>query len=364
MNRRQFLARLVCGSVAGATVSSLRADDLAVDYRGPVDKGLSWLAGQQARDGHWEANNGQYPMAMTGLAGLAFLMQGSTLRDGKYFDHLRRAVDWLGKRAQPSGLLARTENPFEAQRYIHGHGYATLFLACAYGEEEDGDRRKRLEEVLTKAVEFSGKAQSSRGGWYYTSAADCGDMDEGSTTITQLQALRACRNAGIVVPKSIIDKAMKYLKDSTTPRNSIIYSLSMGPREGTPALVAAALAGSFSSGEYRSDLARRWLGFCQANIPLDGPGFPHHEEYTHYYYAQALYALGEDGYAKLFPDSRPEERLTWSKYRTAKFPQIIRAQQEDGSWNTHSFNLGPVYASSMYLSILQLDLGTLPFYQR
>ena len=28
-----------------------------------------------------------------------------------------------------------------------------------------------------------------------------------------------------------------------------------------------------------------------------------HDEYTHYYYAQAMYILGEEGYAKLFPDS-------------------------------------------------------------
>ena len=56
------------------------------------------------------------------------------------------------------------------------------------------------------------------------SAADGGNFDEGSVTITQLQALRGRRNAGIVVPKSIIDKANKYLKNSTTPRGGVIYS--------------------------------------------------------------------------------------------------------------------------------------------
>ena len=42
------------------------------------------------------------------------------------------------------------------------------------------------------------------------------DADEGSVTVTQVQALRAAKNAGIAVPKIIIDKAMKYLEMSTT----------------------------------------------------------------------------------------------------------------------------------------------------
>ena len=32
---------------------------------------------------------------MTALAGMALLMEGSTLREGKYSDNIRKAVDWL-----------------------------------------------------------------------------------------------------------------------------------------------------------------------------------------------------------------------------------------------------------------------------
>ena len=128
----------------------------------------------------------------------------------------RSIGSWIAPRS--NGLIGNPNNPTEAARYMYGHGFALLFLAWVYGEEEDGDRRKKLEKILTKAVEFTGKAQTNRGGWGYVTAADGSDFDEGSVTITQLQALRAARNAGIVVPKSIIDKAMKYLKDSTTPQ--------------------------------------------------------------------------------------------------------------------------------------------------
>src|SRR5262245_10172655 len=59
-----------------------------------VAKGLAWLTGAQQADGHWDTR-GSYSTAMTSLAGLALLMEGSTTSQGKYADNLRRAVDWL-----------------------------------------------------------------------------------------------------------------------------------------------------------------------------------------------------------------------------------------------------------------------------
>src|SRR5262249_3551814 len=155
---------------------------------------LDWVARAQHRDGHWDANGGAYPTTMTALGGMVFLMQGSTIREGKYADNIRRACDWLMNNSQRSGLISPLDN--SGRGYIHDHGYALLFLACVYGEEEDGDRRRQLEGILTRAVDFTGKAQTKRGGWGYTSAAEGGGFDEGSTTITQLQAIRAARNAG------------------------------------------------------------------------------------------------------------------------------------------------------------------------
>src|SRR5207248_2993572 len=144
-------------------------------------------------------------------------------------------------------------------------------------------------------VDFAGKAQSSRGGWYYFSAADGGDADEGSVTATQVQALRAARNAGIVVPKGIIDKAEEYLRKSTTERGGVIYSLSqsggraMGPER--IALTAAAIACMFNAGQYESPLAKKWLKYCQHAASFERTGRMGHDEYMHYYYAQALYIL-------------------------------------------------------------------------
>jgi len=353
--------------LVGAGTPATRAEELLPRYRDVIQKGLEYVAKQQHRDGHWEGNGGGYPTTITSLCGMTLLMEGSTLREGKYADHIRKAVDWLMERSQRNGLLGNPNNPTEAVRYMYGHGYSLLFLAQVYGEEEDGDRRRKLEEILTRGVDFTGKAQTSRGGWGYVSSADGGGFDEGSVTITQVQALRAARNAGIAVPKLIIDRAHDYLKNCTTANGGVIYSLAHGGAFNggeRPPLTAAAISCLFSAGEYKSELAKKWIKFCQRAIPIDKSGSDSfgHWEYTHYYYAQALYVLGDDGYAKMFPDSRPGERLTWSKYRDVIFDYLASRQNADGSWSQG--HIGPLFTTACHLAILQLDKGTLPIYQR
>lgn len=352
-------------------VSAARTDEVPEKYRETIRKGLDWLVKQQHKDGHWDVQNGQYPTAMTALAGMALLMEGSTVREGKYSKNIRRAADWLMERAQRSGnregLIGNPDHPTDAARYMYGHGFGMLFLASVFGDEEDRDRRDKLKVILTKAVTYCANAQSSRGGWYYTSKAEGGDKDEGSVTITQVQGLRAARNAGIPVPKAIIKKAQDYLKDCTSPQGAVYYSWHQ--KMERPAITAAAVACTFSAGEYKGDLAKKWLQYCRRNIPMGLGGNTGirigHDEYTHYYYAQCLYILGDDGWEKLFPNTPKNERITWSAYRTALFDQLQKTQQGDGSWPSGGgFSIGPVYSTAIWCTIMQLDKGTLPIYMK
>ncbi len=359
------VALVCCGPRNDLNMGIANADEPRVDVQDNIRRGLEWLAKNQNKvEGSWAANGGMYTPTMTGLAGMCFLMEGSTLREGKYRENLRKAVEWFLKRAQPNGLLVNPNAPGEGGHYMYGHGFGMLFLACVYGEEDDERRRKELEKVLTKAVEFCGKAQTSRGGWGYVSAVDLNDFDEGSVTITQLQGLRAARNAGITVPKSIVDKAVKYLQDCTTPRGGIIYSLAQGGAFGgaeRPAITAAGVACGFSAGDYKSTYAKKWLKYCQENIPI-GRGHVGHDEYQSYYFSQAVYVLGDDGYQKLFPNVKKSDALTWTKYRNAIFDSIKNTQTREGSWNVGY--IGPVYSTAINLTILQLENSTLPIYQR
>jgi hypothetical protein len=345
--------------------SAVRADGgVPAKYRPMVKKAIGYMVDQQnKRDGHWEAQGQGYPVTMTALGGMALLSEGSTSSQGKYAKNIRQARDWLMERSMPNGMIGNPNIPGEAGRYMYGHGFGLLFLSCVYGEEKDVDKRRKLEDILTRAAKFSRDSQTNRGGWGYVSARDGNQFDEGSVTITQVQALRAARNAGIKVPTEAIKDSIKYLEQSTNGQGGVIYSLAQGGGgSGRPALTAAAISCGFSAGEYNSPLVKKWFKFCETNVPLlKGARFGH-DEYTHYYYAQALFCLGDDGYAKMFPDSKDADRLSWKKYRESTFEHLMQSQAADGSWT--GSHVGPVFATAVYLTVVQLDNNCLPIYQR
>jgi len=98
----------------------------------------------------------------------------------------------------------------------------------SYGMEEDVRFQKELHDVLTKAVQLIARSQSGAGGWLYSPDSN---GDEGSVTVTQIQALRACRNSGITVPIQTIQNAVDYIRKCANPDGSIRYSLRSGHRQ-------------------------------------------------------------------------------------------------------------------------------------
>jgi hypothetical protein len=332
-----------------------RADEVPAKYRPAVNKGLAWLVKQQKRDGRWEGPGGKYNPAMTSLAGLALLSQGSTLREGKYRDNLRKATDWLLAQSRPDGLLADPDKGM----YIHSHGYAMLFLACAAGDLEEGPQRRKVLRALERAARYARQAQTTRGGWGYVAAKDGGDFDEGSTTLAVVHGLRAARAAGARLPRDVLEDGQKYLEKSTTVGGGLLYSLTTKSGPQTP-LTAGALAAAFAPGDYDAPVPKKWLTYCRRSV---GVGIrAGYDGYTHFYYAQVVYGLGDDGWAQLFPRDRPADRLTWKAYRQEVFEGLRRAQAVDGSWAEVA--TGPVYATALRLCILQLDNAAVPMFAR
>jgi len=313
-----------------------------------VGQGLDWLVYHQHKLGHWTAQ-GRYPAAMTALAGLAMSCEGSTTTQGKYAAPLRRAVDYLVRQSRPNGLIG---DPLRDDRYTYGHGFSMLFLSQVLGEEEDALRRADLIRVLTQAVRFTGQAQTEAGGWGYVSAKDGNGFDEGSTTITQVQGLRGCRNAGIPVPKEIIDKAVQYIKKCTLEDGGVQYSSKGGG--GRPAITAAAIACLFNAGEYDDNFVPRMLKYCRQNLGANARSSYGHWHYAHFYYAQVQYREGG---------------TTWIDYRRSIHAKLLREATEVKLGNQTGVHwsqgyIGPVYTTALNLVMLQLDRACLPIYQR
>lgn len=330
--------------VARAQLPAKRPAHITDETETAIKKGLAYLASRQSKDGSFQESGdlGSYPTSMTALAGLALVSSGCTPTQGEYAPQLRKSLTYAIESAKRNGLICRDGS--EASRSMYGHGFTMLFLAQVMGMEEDPERLARIRSVLRKGVELTERSQSRLGGWLYTPDMD---GDEGSVTVTQVQALRAARNAGVAVPKKVIDRAMSYLEKSVQPDGGIAYRVGM--RGSRPPITAAAVACWFNAGEYENPLARKALRYCKANIGVgqNQGGVWGHFFYAHLYLSQVMYLSGEKDWDEYFPKMRD---------------YLLSTQNEDGSWNGDS--VGQVYGTSIALLILQLPYNNLPIMQR
>ncbi|MCA8973312.1 MAG: terpene cyclase/mutase family protein [Planctomycetes bacterium] len=317
---------------------------VSVETRAAIEAGLAWLARNQAADGSWRnaGSDGGYPVAMTSLAGMAFVASGSTPTRGRHWREVRSAVDFLlrcADRSRTSGLI---DHEGERQS-MFGHGFATMLLASVYGMEEDLVKQQRLKLALDRATRLTSRAQSSAGGWIYTPDSNA---DEGSVTVTQIQAMRACHMAGIVVDKRTVDRAVAYVKGCQNGDGGIRYRLS-GPPASRPAITAAGIAVFYNAGFYDdAEFVAAAYRFCDQHIRVRIDTTNHHF-YTHLYWSQALYQRGGQPW-----DDYYAEVSTWLRER----------QHRDGQWDGDS--VGPVYGTAIALTILQLPYALVPVYQR
>lgn len=333
-----------------AAAGPATADDPLPDLVTPksaqaVSRGLDFLAKQQLADGSFNGGDAEaYPTAMAGLSGMAFLSSGSTSTRGPYADQIRRCMQYLARQQQENGLIAAGN---ENGRPMYGHGFGLLFLASAFGMETDRDRRKKIQTVIENAIDLTVSSQSPRGGWIYTPNPS---SDEGSVTITQMQALRACRNAGFDVPDRCVEGAIRYLEICRTSEGGIRYSFSSGG--GTrPAITAAAVCCLYTAGEYDSPLAADCLAYIDQYHRSNAIAGIGHDYYHHFYAAQAFFQASEEHWQDYFPKVRD---------------YFVAEQQPDGSWGDGSWSsgVGAVYGTAMGCVILQLPYRYLPIYQR
>jgi hypothetical protein len=346
-NRRTALkfgcaASAAIGSGLAPESSLFAGTEPTEDSDAAIEKGLKFLVGKQSRIGGWADES--HPTAITSLAGTALICNGSTTTQGPYAKPIRSCVDFLLSKTRRNGLIGGTRE----DRYTYGHGFAMLFLSQVLGEEEDIDRREELVDVLQRAVKFSVNAQTKTGGWGYVSSKE-DTFDEGSTTITQVQGLRGCRNAGLVVPKEAIEKAKQYIYKCQNPDGGLKYSLKSPPGDSRAAITAAALAALYNAGDYESKYIPPMWKYCKqklhnVNSLSSDFGFWY---YTYLYYAQVVYRQGPD---------------VWEPFKKQLSRKILKDQEADGSWKSEG--MGDIYPTAVNLIILQLDFGYLPIFQR
>lgn len=332
--------------------ASARPDMVTDASAAAVERALAHLARTQGPDGSWRSSfgsHGGYPAAMTSLAGMALLAGGSTPREGPYSRQVRRAMLYLLGQAASSkdGLISTEHQP------MFGHGFAMLFLAQCYGVEGSSPHRQAIRRALERAVALTAAAQSSQGGWTYYPRGG----DEGSVTVTQLQALRACRNVGIAVPAQTIRRAVNYLLACQNADGGICYSYECRGGPSRPAISAAAIACFHAAGVYdqpaggdapEARALEKLVAYCTGSPALQPGNASGHFFYAHLYMTQAMYQLGGPAWREYYPKIRD---------------QLVQGMQaEDGSWMGD--HVGKTYGTAVGCIILQMPYGYLPGIQR
>ena len=168
-------------------------------------------------------------------------------------------------------------------------------------------------------------------------------------------ALRAARNAGLFVRKSVVDAGVEYLKSCQMPDGGFAYTKVGGalqPRESMFARSAASLVGLFSAGLYAGPEVERGLRYVMQFLPVrqfSTREIPfHHYYYGHYYAALAMWTAGGDHWGRWFPAVRDD--------------LLARARAAGGPWPDTYY--GPAYGTAMSLIVLQLANNYLPILQK
>jgi squalene cyclase len=352
--RHPFLVPAALAALlAAAAPASLRADDppptadMTPAIRRAVDRGLAWLADHQNDNGSWSCKIGYKLMenylgkdgdhvGVTGLAGLALLGGGNVPHRGRYGDEAAKALDFVLSCVRPEdGYITHQSSR------MYEHAFATLFLAEVHGMSPREDVRLALKSAVNLLV----RAQNADGGWRYQPTPFDADL---SVTVSTLQALRAARNVGIAVPKTTIDRAVRYIRACANEDGSFSYQLGPQDTRTSFALTACGVVSLHSLGDYASRDVQQGVEWLIGAKPrrLEPEWKEFHYFYGHYYAAQAFYlARGK----------------AWRNYWTRVSSDILGHQQPDGHWDD---DVGPAYATAMACIILQIPCEYLPIFQK
>jgi hypothetical protein len=317
------------------------ADELTPAAESSIRKGLAYLAAQQQPDGSWpEAGAGT---GVVGACVLAFLAHGHVPGSGQYGRTTARALQFLLRNAQPNGLVYREGmGPYP----MYHHGLATLALAEAWGQTADD----RIRDVLKRAVDLICSTQNAKGGWRYQPKVSDDDL---SATVMQLMALRAAKDAGLEVPKEVIDAGVEYVKRCHNGKGAGKdggFAYTPGGESGY-ARTGAGVTSLQVAGNYKATEVSEGVEYLLQFQPVGEKKVDEWYYYGGYYATMGLYqAQGIGAWG----------RKAWAQWYPAITRDLLTRQTADGAWDDHY----KPYPTAAALLILEIPCRYLPIYQR
>jgi hypothetical protein len=224
---------------------------------------------------------------------------------------------------------------------MYNHGIATIALGELYGETRSPAIREKLQRAIKLIVTTQSDKGQHKGGWRYQPRP--GDADI-SVTVMQVVALRAAKNGGLDVPQQTIDDAVEYVRRCSVG-NSGGFAYQAGQGGPGYARTAAAVYSLQVCGHYDDPLvapASKYL--------FDHKFDKQHWAYGSNYAGPAQYMIGGDTWKR------------WYDYMKQVLVPSVKRVGEQCYWDDRE--VGPIYATACFATILAMPWHYIPLYQR
>jgi prenyltransferase beta subunit len=336
------LALLVSSTSLLLAQPSVRRDPVKIDEKteAVVKGALRWLASKQLPNGAWGSTDEEqrHPTAITGYVLMAFQAAGQLPGEGEFGKNVTAGLQYLLDSTAPDGIIGNRNDG----QYMYGHGVASIALAELYGQNRNPVMKQKLDKIIKLII----ASQNNEGGWRYRPIARDADI---SVTVLQVVALRAAKNAGIDVPQTTIDNAVKYVKRCYhPPSGGFTYQPN---REPGFARTAAAIYSLQVCGLYDDPMVKAGSDYLIKNVKQSDQWFT----YGNFYAAPAQYMIGGD---------------TWQKWYSDLKDILLKNVSGKGDqfyWDTkldQGKSVGQVYCTGVYTMILAMPYHYIPLYQR
>jgi hypothetical protein len=315
-----------------------------------VNRALRWLAQVQNDDGSWgKPNGGDGVAGHTGLALLVFLAHGETPLSEKYGKTVQDAMRWLAEYGNRSDLNVK-RRPMG-----YAHGIATYAISEAYAMTKIPFMQSAMENCVDKLID--GQMGNGGFGYGYTS----GPRWDISVAGWNFQALKAARMAGCTHEKlpSAIRKSISFLRGvGYNGQGNFGYAADKGgkggskPNMGGVGTLTLQLLGAEDTPQVREGVERisktRLEEYEKVMAdPSKWESIGSHSLYGWYYDTQVVF------------NNSKKDKATWKRWRKAFETVLIRAQNDEGYWETKGHGCGattPGRVLSTCWAALQLEV--------
>ena len=340
-------------------------------YATNIDAGLQWLKNHQDEDGKWDCDgfnkhddpssdacdgpgNATHDVGVTGLALLAFLGDGSTMRSGPYKDTIKKGVNWLRTQQGEDGLFGQPTS----HDFVYDHAIAAYAMCEAFGLSG----YETLKPYAQKGINYLEKHRNPYSVWRYQPRDNDNDT---SVTGWAIMAYESGEFFKLTINKEALKLCAQWLDQVSDPSGRHGYSKQGEPSSRKPgehgtrfpvekgeAMTAVGLFCRFFMGQ---DPKEKPIMKAAADLILSKPPIWDEKAGTidHYYWYYATYALFQMG------------GTHWTAWQKKLEAAVVKNQNLDkakknlyGSWNptcAWGEDGGRVYSTAILALTLQAN---------